>query len=78
MQADGLGGDLRKALHALTSQRTIPQIFIGGQHIGGCTDLFDGWKAGRLQGEMDAAGIAFSRDTLDPYSFLPGWLHARG
>ena len=21
---------------------------------------------------------AFSRDTLDPYSFLPGWLHARG
>ncbi|WP_374298091.1 cysteine synthase A [Sphingomonas sp.] len=76
-QKDDWGGKIRAALNAETGLRTIPQIFIGGRHVGGCTDLFDGWKSGRLQSEMEAAGIAFRRDTLDPYSFLPGWLHAR-
>lgn len=77
-QKDDWGGKIRVALNAQTGLRTIPQIFIGGRHVGGCTDLFDGWKTGRLQSEMESAGVAFSRDTLDPYSFLPGWLHARG
>ena len=77
-QKDDWGGKIRVALNAQTGLRTIPQIFIGGRHVGGCTDLFDGWKTGRLQSEMESAGVAFNRDTLDPYSFLPGWLHARG
>lgn len=76
-QKDDWGGKVRAALNAQTGLRTIPQIFIGGRHVGGCTDLFDAWKSGHLQGEMEAAGIAFRRDGPDPYSFLPGWLHAR-
>lgn len=28
--------------------RTVPQIFIGGQHIGGCDDLYALDRAGRL------------------------------
>jgi glutaredoxin 3 len=27
---------------------TVPQIFIGGQHVGGCDDLFALERAGRL------------------------------
>lgn len=27
---------------------TVPQIFIGGQHVGGCDDLFDLEAAGKL------------------------------
>jgi cysteine synthase A len=77
-QKDDWGGKIRVALNAQTGMRTIPQIFIRGQHIGGCTDLFDGWKAGRLQGQMKAAGVAFGGDMVDPYGFLPTWLHARG
>lgn len=30
----------RQALMARTGQRTVPQIFINGQHIGGCDDLY--------------------------------------
>ena len=29
-------------------QRTVPQIFIGGRHVGGCDDLFALERAGRL------------------------------
>lgn len=29
-------------------QRTIPQIFIGGRHIGGCDDLYALDKEGKL------------------------------
>jgi glutaredoxin 3 len=28
--------------------RTVPQIFIGGQHIGGCDDMYDLEFAGKL------------------------------
>ena len=34
-----------------TGGRTsVPQIFIDGQHIGGCDDLFDAEQSGRLDG----------------------------
>ncbi len=29
-------------------RRTVPQIFIGETHVGGCDDLFDLDRAGRL------------------------------
>ena len=32
---------IRAVLKARTGTPTIPQIFIGGEHVGGCTDLFD-------------------------------------
>lgn len=30
---------LRRQMMEITGQRTVPQIFIGGQHVGGCDDL---------------------------------------
>jgi glutaredoxin 3 len=36
-QADG--DDIQDALADLTGQTTVPNIFIGKQHIGGCDDL---------------------------------------
>jgi glutaredoxin 3 len=38
----------RQALVTLTGQRTVPQIFINDQSIGGCDDLFALERAGRL------------------------------
>ena len=29
----------RQAMMELTGRRTVPQIFIGGTHVGGCDDL---------------------------------------
>ena len=31
--------ELRRQMTELTGRRTVPQIFIGGQHVGGCDDL---------------------------------------
>ncbi len=38
----------RMALMARTKQRTVPQIFINGQHIGGSDDLYALERAGKL------------------------------
>jgi glutaredoxin 3 len=35
-------------------RRTVPQIFIGGQHVGGCDDLYDLDDAGRLDALLRA------------------------
>src|SRR5690606_26951219 len=39
-QKDNWGGKIRAALAARTTWTTIPQIFIGGEFVGGATDAF--------------------------------------
>ena len=38
----------RQRMVELTGQRTVPQIFIGAQHVGGCDDLMDLDQRGAL------------------------------
>ena len=77
-QRDDWGGQVRAALTARTTWKTIPQIFVGGEFIGGCTDAFDAWRAGKFQTLLDKNGVAYSaKSAADPYSFLPTWLHPR-
>lgn len=40
LDEDPIGPHIQSALHTLTNQRSVPSIFIKGQHIGGCDDLF--------------------------------------
>lgn len=40
------GGDIQNALEDITGQRTVPNIFIAGTHIGGCSDLKAKLKSG--------------------------------
>ena len=77
-QKDNRGGDIRAALSARTSFTTIPQIFVGGNFLGGCTDVFDAYKDGRFQSLLEKNGVSYDRNLhVDPYSFLPTWLHPR-
>jgi len=77
-QGDDRGGRIRSALAASTAVTTIPQLFVGGEFVGGCTDAFDAWRSGRLQALLETAGVDFDRSaSVDPYSFLPGWLQPR-
>jgi glutaredoxin 3 len=48
--------DQRQAMVALTGRRTVPQIFIGDTHVGGCDDLIALDQAGRLQALLGSAG----------------------
>jgi cysteine synthase A len=77
-QKDNRGGDIRVALRQKIGSPTIPQIFVGGEYIGGCTETFDAFNAGRLQQLLEASAVAYDRSKkADAYSFLPKWLHPR-
>ena len=77
-QADNLGGDIRAVLAERTGAVTIPQIFVGGQHVGGATETFDAFNDGRLKELLKAAGAPACQDVgQDAYDFLPKWLLPR-
>ncbi|KAL0726773.1 hypothetical protein Bca4012_022866 [Brassica carinata] len=43
------GPQLQKVLERLTGQRTVPNVFVGGKHIGGCTDTVKLNRKGELE-----------------------------
>jgi cysteine synthase A len=72
------GGKIRAALTARTGIATIPQVFVGGELIGGATDVLQAAKEGRLQKLLEAHRVRFDAAVGDdPLSFLPSWLHPR-
>lgn len=48
------GAEVQSALQEITSQRTVPNIFVGQKHIGGNSDLQA--KKGELPDLLKAAG----------------------
>ena len=77
-QKDNWGGAIRNVLKVRTGAPTIPQIFVGSRHIGGCTEMFDAFNDGTLQELLRANGVAFREtEKVNAYSFLPKWLHPR-
>ena len=77
-QEGNRGGKIRAAIQEQTGLKTIPQIYIGGKHVGGATELFDAAKDGSMAELLKANKVAWTEsENRDPYTFLPGWLHAR-
>jgi len=77
-QRDDRGGQIRAVLRARTGSKTIPQVFVGGEFVGGCTETFDAFKNGKLQAMLARSGVRFDDSiAVDPYSLLPTWLHPR-
>jgi cysteine synthase A len=77
-QEDDRGGKIRDVLAGQLGVRTIPQVFVGGEHVGGCTELFDAARDGRLQEKLRGLGIPCDSSVeIDPYSLFPKWLQPR-
>jgi cysteine synthase A len=78
-QEGNRGGRIRTVLKERLNTGTIPQIFIGGEYIGGATDLFAACSEGRLGPILKKHGIEMAELEADfePMSLLPGWLHTR-
>jgi cysteine synthase A len=77
-QRDNQGVAIRAALTEHTGCKTIPQVFVGGEFLGGATEVFDAWAHGRLQALLTRHGVAFDAAAVkDPYRFLPAWLQPR-
>lgn len=77
-QENDRGGKIRAALGQRVGSPTIPQVFIGGENVGGATELFDSMRSGSMQTLFRNRGINFdeSKD-IDPYDLLPKWLQPR-
>jgi cysteine synthase A len=72
------GFKVRKALGARTGMMTVPQVFVGGELIGGCTEVVKAAKDGSLARRLQPFGLVPTpKDGRDPASFLPRWLQPR-
>ena len=77
-QKDDWGADIRSALAARTGLTTAPQVFVGGDLVGGSTEVLEAWESGRFQEMLAAHGVAYDLQAkVDARSFLPSWLHSR-
>lgn len=50
---EGDGPLVQMELLTFTAQRTVPNIFIGGKHVGGNSDLQQLYQSGRLEQLLD-------------------------
>lgn len=48
--------EVQGELEKLTGQRTVPNVFIGGKHIGGCDDCLTLSRSGELEKLLKEAG----------------------
>ncbi|MEM9209165.1 MAG: cysteine synthase A [Pseudomonadota bacterium] len=76
-QADDEGVKIRQALGERVGTPTMPQIFVAGAHLGGCTELIEAYEKGELAEIFRKAGIDFEDRSIDAWSLLPQWLHSR-
>lgn len=76
-QVDDRGGKIRAAVAARSGVVTIPQIFVGGQFVGGASEVFEAFKQGHLQALLRDSGVPFDAAAdFDPFTLLPNWLSA--
>jgi cysteine synthase A len=77
-QRRDLGVKVRAVLRERIGSPTIPQVFIGGTHIGGCTELFDAMHDGSVRSLLEESGVQYDESVeVDPFSLLPKWVHPR-
>ena len=55
LDKDEKGPDIQAALLEVTGQRTVPSVFVGGQHLGGNDDVQAMAAKGELQAMLSAA-----------------------
>lgn len=49
--------DVAAALASVTGRTSVPQVFVGGVHVGGCDDTVAANASGELAKLLDAAGV---------------------
>ncbi|KAJ2466112.1 Glutaredoxin [Coemansia sp. RSA 2322] len=60
------GGDIQAYLLELTKQRTVPNIFANGHHVGGCDDTLKALALGSLQKLLKGEKGKFATDVEKP------------
>lgn len=55
------GDAIQESLLDVTGQRTVPNIFVGGKHVGGCSDLKTKKDNNELYTLFEESGISYSK-----------------
>lgn len=77
-QENERGVKIRQALGERVGAPTMPQVFIAGEHVGGCTDVIEDFQNGELQERFNRKEIVYDKSVeMDAWSLLPQWLHPR-
>ena len=77
-QKGNWGGDIRAALLQKIGSPTIPQIFVGGEYVGGCTETFDAFNDFSFRKLLEKNNVDYDKaKKFDAYRFLPKWLVPR-
>lgn len=61
------GAAIQQELLRMTGQRTVPNVWVGGEHVGGNDDTEAWYSSGRLQAKLGGAEIA---GTAEPVGVL--------
>lgn len=56
LDSESDGSEIQAALAQWTGQRTVPNVFIGGNHIGGCDSTTNLQNQGKLVPLLTSAG----------------------
>lgn len=54
------GDAIQGAVERISHQRTVPNIFVGGTHIGGCDDMMAMIQTGKFRDLLALKGIPFN------------------
>jgi len=58
------GSAIQAALLALSGQRTVPNVFIGGNHVGGCDDTLKLQAEDKLMALVNSGGHSYDYDLI--------------
>eukprot|EP00873_Tetraselmis_striata_P020961 jgi/Tetstr1/441225/TSEL_029481.t1 len=54
------GNEVQGALSSVSGSSTVPQVFIGGEFLGGCDDTMSAHRSGKLMTMLEGAGVSVS------------------
>lgn len=73
------GQKIRHALMERVSSSTIPQVFVGGEYLGGYTKTLKAYDDGRLMSLLNNKGIEYEIESqVNSGPIPPSWSHPRG
>ena len=52
-----LDAEKREEMMEFSRRRTVPQVFVGDRHVGGCDDTQDALRSGQLKIWLEEVGI---------------------
>ena len=66
------GADIQDALLQKTGQKTVPNVFVNGEHVGGCDNTIAAHQNGRLQFLLNKSdgGTAIPDETKYDYDLV--------